>query len=279
MVKYIAWEQNEKKVGSTKDKKLDTVAFKEVLQIMELMMYHYPTYSVKQKGLVNFNPEVSRKKIGAAAGEYFEPDSAKTLAMAKTFGVTADLLFLRDFVVEKLDALALEDDSLIILRNLARSSEKDPAMKFKAVLGGTGKTTVRTTGYFSRPEEAKYSTCASFHRLFLYWFVKKCFMVNSDTDELQYRDHWNLELMKQFLDFSHKKVTRALEALYRGSWAENSMTEENWLIQKYVNHSTYMKPFDMANAKFNECYADFLKQMSEDITRIGLKRVEKAVNG
>tara|TARA_Y100001937_G_scaffold127709_1_gene200823 strand:- start:334 stop:1731 length:1398 start_codon:yes stop_codon:yes gene_type:complete len=279
MVKYIAWEQNEKKVGSTKDKKLDTVAFKEVLQIMELMMYHYPTYSQKQKGLINFNPEVSRKRIGAAPAEYFEPEATKTLAMAKTFGVTGDLLLLRDFVVEKLDSLALKDDSLIILRNLARSSEKDPANKFRAVLGGMGKTTVRTTGYFSRPDEARYSTCPSFHRLFLYWFVKKCFAVNTNTDELEYRDHWDLDLMQQFLDFSYEKVTRALDALYRGSWAENSMTEENWLIQKYVNHSTYMKPFDMANTKFDECYKEFLNQLSEDITRRGLKRVEKSANG
>jgi hypothetical protein len=281
MVSFIAWEQNEKKVGSSQSKKLDTVAFKEVLQIMELMMYHYPTYSTKKKGLVNFNPEVSRKKIGAAPAEYFTPESTKALAIEKTFGVATDLLLMRDSVVEKLDSLALEDDSLIILRNLARSSEKDPAMKFKAVLGGKGKTTVRTTGYFSRPEEAKYSTCTSFHRLFLYWFVKKCFALNSDTDELEYRDHWDLDLMERFLESSYRKVARSLEALYRGSWAENSMTEENWLIQKYVNHSTYMKPFDMATDKFDECYIDFLRNIPDAVTRKALKRTntaEKAAN-
>ena len=74
-------------------------------------------------------------------------------------------------------------------------------------------------------------------------------------------------------------MARALEGLYRASWAENSMTEENWLIQKYVNASVFQKPFQMADEQFDAEYTAFLQQLPDQNVRRTLKRVEKASNG
>ena len=81
------------------------------------------------------------------------------------------------------------------------------------------------------------------------------------------------------MDSSCERVARALEGLYRASWAENSMTEENWLIQKYVNASVFQKPFQMADEQFDNEYALFIRELPDQNIRRTLKRVEKASNG
>ena len=260
LVTYIMWEQNQCYPG-TNTKMEASASIKEVTQILQMFMFHFDD--------VEYDILTARKSIGASLAKYFTPGNKEAESLAKCFKVSGDLLMLRDYLLGLMNDYGSSEDgeSVTILRNIAKNKPGQTLStgdKFDAAVGGMGETTVRTIGYFSKKDTASYSTTASLHRIFLWWFVRNCFQFDKEADTLAYTKGWTFERMKAFMDFSFKSLVAKVNQVYQSSYRLNGCRDEDWILQKFGDKNKHAKPFEFNLANTDKMLANFKKKEKQE---------------